>query len=44
MNKPKVSSNFKAPTSYDSMFFGASNGVGILTNGQFGIQDFPSGI
>jgi hypothetical protein len=30
MNKPRFNSNFKPPSSYDEMFFGASNGVGIL--------------
>jgi pyruvate ferredoxin oxidoreductase delta subunit len=40
MNKPRFNSNFKPPSSYDEMFFGASNGVGILPTVNSGFRTF----
>jgi len=40
MDKPKRSKDLKAPTSYKDMFFGASNGVGILPDVNSGFRTF----
>jgi len=40
MNKPKVNREFMPPTSYEEMFFGASNGVGILPTVNSGFRTF----
>ncbi|GAB1475670.1 hypothetical protein MASR2M70_05020 [Bacillota bacterium] len=40
MNKPKVSTEFKPPSNYEEMFFGASNGVGILPSDNAGFRTF----
>lgn len=38
MNKPKWNKDYKAPSSWDEMFFGASNGVGILPTPNSGFR------
>lgn len=38
MNKPKWNKDYKAPSSFDEMFFGASNGVGILPTSNSGFR------
>jgi len=40
MNKPRHNSEFKPPASYETMFFGASNGVGILPTVNSGFRTF----
>jgi len=40
MSKPKVNSSFKPPSGYNEMFFGASNGVGILPTVNSGFRTF----
>jgi len=38
MNKPKWNKDYKAPSSLDEMFFGSSNGVGILPTPNSGFR------
>lgn len=40
MNKPAWNKDYQAPHSWDTMFFGASNGVGILPTPNSGFRTF----
>ena len=40
MNKPKVGTNVRIPVSYETMYFGASNGVGCLPTVNSGFRTF----
>ena len=40
MDKPKWNQEYKAPSSWETMFFGASNGVGILPTVNSGFRTF----
>lgn len=40
MHKPKWNREYQPPNSWDTMFFGASNGVGILPTPNSGFRTF----